>query len=89
MNLYTCLQCEDAPEFVFEVDYTPGQRATWDDPAFDPTAEVCNATPDGKCPKCGADEPTETELRRAIEDDDEGAAEDAAERKADERRERE
>ena len=88
MSLYTCLQCEDAPEFVFEVDYTPGQRATWDDPAFDPTAEVCNATDDGKCPKCGNPAPTEDELLDEIREHEYDAAIDAAERADDSRRDR-
>ena len=88
MTTYACRGCEDRSVFMFEVDYTPGQRGTWDDPPFDPTAEVCNATDDGKCPKCGNPAPTEDELLADIHEHEYDAAIDAAERRSDAERER-
>ena len=87
MSLYSCRSCEDEPAFVFEVYHEPYVRPTWDYPGEGPLAEVENAD-DGKCPKCGADAPTETELLQAICEDEQGAAEDAAERADDSRRDR-
>ena len=81
MPTYQCHECTDPKPFVFEIDFTPGERRTWDYPGSDPCAEIVNVAGD-TCPQCGEPVPDEDTLICAVNEEYAAGAEDAVERQA-------
>jgi len=81
MPTYECHECTDPKPFVFDIDFTPEERATRDCPGSGAYAEIVNVDGD-TCPQCGEPVPDEDTLICAVNEEYAAGAEDAVERQA-------